>query len=107
MSVPEIDVLELAELRAGGVPLIDVRRVEEYKEFHVPGAVLVPLDEVVERAAEIPKDQRVYVICAAGGRSRKAAEYLNQQGYDTVNVAGGSNGWREAGLPVVEGSEAG
>jgi rhodanese-related sulfurtransferase len=43
------------------------------------------------------------VICASGVRSAKAVEYLNRQGYDTVNVAGGSKAWMDAGLPVEHG----
>jgi rhodanese-related sulfurtransferase len=107
MPVPEIDVHRLAELLDGGAPLVDVRRQDEYVTFHVPGAIPIPLDQLTERAEEVPKGERVYLICASGVRSTRAAEYLNGIGYDTVNVAGGSNGWREAGLPVVEGDTAG
>jgi rhodanese-related sulfurtransferase len=103
MDVPEIDVEELARLRETGVALVDVRQADEYEEFHVPGAQLIPLAEVPERIEEIPDDERVYVICAGGGRSAKAVDFLNRQGYDTVNVAGGSKAWREAGHPVEHG----
>jgi rhodanese-related sulfurtransferase len=103
MDVPEIDVEELARLRETGVTLVDVRQADEYEEFHVPGAQLIPLAEVPERIEEIPDDERVYVICAGGGRSAKAVDFLNRQGYDTVNVAGGSKAWREAGHPVEHG----
>jgi len=107
MAVPEIDIDELARLRAEGATLIDVRNPDEYDEFHVPGAVLIPLPEVPERVAEIPSDERVYVICKTGGRSAKAVEFLNEQGFDTVNVAGGSMAWAEAGQAVATGSEPG
>jgi rhodanese-related sulfurtransferase len=105
MPVPEIDVQELATLREAGVPLIDVRKPHEYEEFHVPGAVLIPLDELVERVDEVPEVDRVYVICRTGSRSAKAVEFLNKSGYDTVNVAGGSLAWVEADLPVATGLE--
>ncbi|MEY2404670.1 MAG: hypothetical protein QOD38_2221 [Acidimicrobiaceae bacterium] len=104
MDVPEIDVAELARLREGGVVLVDVRAPDEFESFHVPGAQLIPLADVPERIDEIPSDERVYVICLSGARSAKAVQYLNQQGYDTVNVAGGSKAWREAGHPVEHGS---
>jgi rhodanese-related sulfurtransferase len=45
----------------------------------------------------------VYVICARGGRSAKAVEHLRQQGIDAVNVAGGTLGWIDAGLPTDHG----
>jgi rhodanese-related sulfurtransferase len=103
MSVPEIDVEELARLREGGVVLVDVRQPDEYETFRVPGAVLVPLADVPERIEDIPEDQTVYVICATGARSARAVEYLNRQGSDSVNVAGGSKAWMEAGHPVEHG----
>lgn len=104
MPVPEITVDELAARRAEGAPLIDVRQPEEYEEFRVPGAVLLPLGEVPERVEEVPKEGTVYVICKSGGRSAKAVEHLRAQGIDAVNVAGGSLAWVEAGHPVETGS---
>jgi rhodanese-related sulfurtransferase len=61
------------------------------------------LADVPERVEEIPSGQRVYVICGSGPRSARAVDYLNRQGYDTVNVAGGTKAWVEAGLPVEHG----
>ena len=103
MSVPEIDVAELARLRETGVPLIDVREPDEWEEFRAPGAQLIPLGQVPERVGEVPTDGTVYVICKSGGRSAKAVEHLRGQGIDAVNVAGGSLAWREAGNPVDSG----
>jgi rhodanese-related sulfurtransferase len=103
MTVPEIDVEELARLRESGAVVVDVREPDEYASFHVPDARLIPLADVPERIEEIPDDQQVYVICATGSRSARAAEFLNRQGYDAVNVAGGSRAWVEAGHPVEHG----
>ena len=61
------------------------------------------MDEVTERLDEIPQDQRVWVVCAVGGRSGRVAEFLRQQGYDAVNVAGGTNKWVEEGRPFEAG----
>ena len=105
MDVPEIDVKTLADLHAGGVTLIDVRNPDEYEAGHVPGARLIPLHEVGERVDEVPSGTPVYVICAMGGRSRKACEVLLLEGRDVTNIAGGTKGWIEAGGPVTEGSE--
>jgi rhodanese-related sulfurtransferase len=80
---------------------------DEYEEYHVPGARLVPLPDVVERVDEIPTDTTVYVICGGGGRSAKAAEFLLGQGIEAVNVRGGSKAWLEAGKPVATGPDAG
>ncbi|CAN5277354.1 rhodanese-like domain-containing protein [soil metagenome] len=106
MDVPEIDVDELERRRRQGAPLIDVRQPDEYEEFPVPGAVLIPLAEVPERLEEIPTDQPLLVICRSGGRSLKAAEFLATQGYEAVNVAGGSLAWADAGKPVDTGAGA-
>ena len=103
MDVPQIDIDELARLRDSGVVLVDLRQPDEFEEFHLPGATLIPLADVPERVEEIPDDQRVYVICGSGGRSARAVEFLNKQGLDTVNVAGGSKAWLEAGHPVEHG----
>jgi len=103
LDIPEIDVAALAELHAAGATIIDVRNPDEYKTAHVPGVALIPLPEVADRIAEIPAEAPVYVICAVGGRSRKACEVLSAQGRDATNVAGGTNAWVEAGYPVTTG----
>ncbi len=102
VEIPEIGVAELAALLLDDIVLIDVREPEEYAEARVPGATLIPLDTVPERARELP-DQHLYMICALGGRSLKAAEYLTAHGWSCTNVAGGTNGWIEAGHPYDSG----
>jgi rhodanese-related sulfurtransferase len=105
VAVPEIDVAQLASLTAEGAYVLDVRNPDEYDEAHVPGVTLIPLGEVPDRAGEVPTDQPVYVICAVGGRSRKAAEYLIGLGVDATNIAGGTNAWIEAGHAVSRGDQ--
>ena len=102
MEIPEVSVAELAELLSEDVALIDVREPDEYAEARVPGAVLIPLAAIPERAVELP-DQHLYMICGMGGRSLKAAEYLTAQGWSCTNVAGGTKGWVEAGFPFDSG----
>ena len=103
MDENEIDVAELARRREAGANIVDVRRLDEYEAGHVPGALLVPLEELPSRQDEIPSDGEVLVICKTGGRSRQATEFLRQQGVDAVNVAGGTSAWIEAGHPIVTG----
>ena len=103
MSVPEIDVHELARLREQGATLLDVRNPDEWLEARVPGVPLIPLPELAERTDEVPAGDPLYVICAAGGRSAKAAEHLRTLGVDAVNVAGGTRAWIEAGYPTESG----
>ena len=103
MTVPEIDVHQLNDLQASGATILDVRNPDEYDEAHVSGVTLIPLAEIGDRHTEVPTDGPVYVICAMGGRSRKAAELLIAQGVDATNVAGGTKAWIEAGYKTSAG----
>ncbi len=107
MDVDEIDVETLDQFRAAGAPIIDVRQPDEYIEGHVPGARLMPMDEIPELVDQIPDDAPVYVICGSGPRSHRVTEWLLAQGYDATNVAGGTKAWIEAGKPIVTGPEPG
>ncbi|MFD4295284.1 rhodanese-like domain-containing protein [Rhodococcus sp. NPDC058505] len=100
----QVDVNALAEELAAGAALIDVREADEYARARVPGAVLVPLSEFTARLDEIPAADPVYVICAMGGRSAQAAQYLGATGINAVNVAGGTEAWIASGRPVESGS---
>jgi len=100
---PEVSLDELATALEDGALLVDVRTPEEYEDGRVPGAISIPLSTLSQRAGEIPRDRRVYVICASGGRSLAGADVLNQAGWDTVSVAEGTKGWLAAGRPVESG----
>ena len=103
MDVPEIDVDELAVRLAEGAPLVDVREPDEFEQARVPGALPIPLGEVPARVEEVPGDGTVYLICAKGGRSLAAAEFLRIRGIDAVNVLGGTEAWVIGGFPVETG----
>ena len=96
---------ELSELDAP--ILIDVREVDEYVSGHVPGAINIPLSELVGRESECGLGDTVYVICQAGGRSARACEHLSQQlnlqGVSFVNVLGGTGAWIAEDKKVVVG----
>jgi rhodanese-related sulfurtransferase len=101
-DVPTVEVTALPE----GAYLVDVREHDEWTAGHAPGAVHIPLGEVVARAAEISAaDGSVYVVCRAGGRSAQAVGFLVGNGVEAVNVAGGMQAWSAAGRPMV--SESG
>ena len=102
-AIPEIDVDELAKRQGDGSFVLDVRQPDEFAEAHVPGAVLIPLNELAARQDEIPNDRPLLVICANGPRSARAVEALRAAGYDATNVVGGTNAWIDADFPV-EGS---
>jgi len=77
------------------VILLDVRNWDEYAARHIGGAVLMPADEVAERAdEELPnKDAVIIVYCATGNRSAYIAEMLVEMGYTNVFDMGGINAW--------------
>lgn len=102
----EIDVEGFAAVVAGGASVVDCREPGEYVAGHVPGAVLIPLGVLVERAGELPTDRTVYIVCASGNRSLRAARALVGAGYDAVSVAGGTSGWAASGRPVVTGERS-
>lgn len=104
MDVPEIDAHRLAEVREQGATVIDVREDDEVAEVRVPGVRHIPLAEVPDRVDEVPRDETVYVICRSGGRSARAVEHYRSLGIDAVNVAGGTLGWVDAGLPTESGA---
>lgn len=107
LPLPEIDVDELASREGDGSFVLDVRQPGEYVEAHVPGAVLIPLNELAARQEEVPDDRPLLVICQTGGRSAVAAEALRAAGYDATNVVGGTKAWMEAGFPVASGPAGG
>ena len=83
--------------------LLDVRTSQEYKEGHIHGAELIPLDDLPHKLNRIPKDREVICICHSGNRSSAAARHLNSQGYKVSNMKGGMAKWARAGLPMKSG----
>ncbi len=102
--------VQVQEVPAASVPdgawLLDVREEDEWAAGYAPSARHIPLGELGARAAEIPQDQAVYVICRSGGRSARAAQALTGAGWQAVNVAGGMQSWAAAGRPMATDSGA-
>ena len=75
--------------------LLDARSEEEFSEGHIPGAIVIPHEEILKRAeAELPeKDVPVFVYCRSGRRSKIAAEALVSLGYSEVYEFGGIIDW--------------
>jgi rhodanese-related sulfurtransferase len=97
--VREISVEELKARRdRGEQPLvIDVREAWELQLASIPNVVHVPMNEVPARAAEFARDAETIVMCHAGGRSMRVAQYLVSQGFTNVaNLAGGIAAWSQS-----------
>ena len=105
-DVKNIEPVELSNLLKscsnGDCPkVVDVREPWEYKQGHVPGAVLMPLGQLSARISELDPEHPVAVICASGNRSQSAAALLGQKGFKTVyNVVGGTGAWLYSGLEI-------
>ena len=103
-QAPEVGVEDLALTWRRDTRLVDVREPEECASGHVPGAVNVPLAEVLASPQRFA-GQECYVICRSGGRSSQAAEAMNAAGGRAVSVSGGTSGWIEAGHEVERGAQ--
>jgi adenylyltransferase/sulfurtransferase len=83
-----------AQLDAPGAPvLLDVRDPWEHALAALPGAQLIPLDQLEWRVDEIRPDRAVVVYCHHGLRSAAAVQWLRAQGIPAVNLAGGIDAW--------------
>ncbi len=80
--------------------LLDVRQPAEYGSGVAPGALLIPLTQLGKRLDELPRGGQILCICASGHRSPLAARRLSRAGFEVLDVSGGMNAWRAAGLPV-------
>lgn len=80
--------------------VLDVRQSDEYRQGHVADSILIPLDQLARRLAELPNDRRIAVICRSGNRSGVAVDTLQRAGFDAYNVTGGILRWEREGLPV-------
>jgi rhodanese-related sulfurtransferase len=95
-----VDPQEAQTRITNGAVLIDVREQNEFDEARVPGAILIPLSEFAARFEEMPKDQEIVLMCAAGVRSAQAAQFAAQHGFKLSNLEGGIKAWHAEGLPV-------
>lgn len=96
----QVPTVELTQLPDDAV-LLDVREDDEWAAGHAPDATHVPMGDLPARLGDLPHDGTLYVVCRGGGRSARATAYLNANGWDAVNVAGGMKGWHEAGRAMV------
>ncbi len=87
--------------------LLDVREPHEWQAGHAPQAWHLPLGQLDDRLAELPRDRQIITVCRSGRRSALAASQLTAQGYQAVNLSGGMTAWAAAGLPVVTATDGG
>jgi rhodanese-related sulfurtransferase len=95
-EIPEITPTALKALLESPQPplVLDVREHWEREAARLPGTVDIPMLEVPQRLAELPRDRTIVVMCHGGVRSLKVAHFLAQNGYTQLaNLTGGIHAW--------------
>ena len=105
-GIPQAHIGDVPTTFDASVVLLDVREDDEWQRGHAPGAQHIPMGEIPARLAEIDREAQLFVVCHLGGRSQRVAQYLAQNGFTPINVAGGMAAWAEAGRAVVTDSGA-
>lgn len=109
MVKPECQLISIHELREQmkddpEICILDVREPVEWNEFHIPGAIHIPKDQVIAKINDHMPDKNhpIYVHCLGGVRALYAAHCLIEMGYTEVySVTGSLKEWDAAGYPIV------
>lgn len=94
-AVPEVAA------RADAPIILDVRSQAEYDAGHVPGAVLIPHDQLAARLSELDRDRWVLVYCKSGRRAGIAERILAEDGFDVRQIEGNWLRWEAEDRPVA------
>jgi rhodanese-related sulfurtransferase len=99
----EITPAELNErIKSGNAPkILDVREEHELEIAPLPRDAHIPLGELPARFQELDKESEWVVVCRSGGRSGKATEFLQSEGYKVSNMVGGSLRWADDVDPTL------
>jgi phage shock protein E len=103
-SITNITAEEVVKMLSSGKDyfVLDVRSKEEFGSGHIEGAHLIPVSELENRLAELPRDKPVIVYCRSGSRSTSAANILLDKGFKEIfNMTGGITDWQSKGFPTV------
>jgi rhodanese-related sulfurtransferase len=99
----EVDPAQAYALYQSGATFVDVRTEAEWATGHIPGSLLIPLDELPSRVNEIPRDKDIVVICKSGVRSKEGAAILRLDGFTRVTcLAGGIQAWAAMGYRIQQ-----
>jgi len=101
-----LDIMLAANANLEGKQVLDVRTPAEVKEFAIPGAINIPIDELRERIDEVDKRKPTVVMCGIGMRAHAGACMLKGQGFEEVkNLSGGMTMRRRVKPDSVEKGE--
>jgi rhodanese-related sulfurtransferase len=101
LQVPTVTIDQIPQAAV----LLDCREDEEWAAGHIDGAVHVPMNEVPARLqygpGELTPERQIVVVCKVGSRSAHVAAWLNNNGFDAVNLDGGMLAWATSGRPMI------
>ncbi|QTC42764.1 rhodanese-like domain-containing protein [Bacillus sp. V3] len=90
----ELSTKEVQELLKNDEPnIIDVREEDEVAAGMIPDAKHIPLGSIESRMDELDKSKEYIMVCRSGGRSGRAAQILENQGFKVINMTGGMMAW--------------
>ena len=99
----EFDDVPVTELPDDAV-VLDIREQDEWDRGHAPTAVHIPMSELPSRVDELApfldRDEPLVITCRSGGRVQRVMPWLERQGYEVANMAGGMRAWHAAGKPM-------
>ncbi|WP_026548636.1 MBL fold metallo-hydrolase [Arthrobacter sp. Br18] len=99
VSYPRLGWEAMLTQRPGNETILDVRRTDEYTSSHIPGAVNIPLHELLTRIDEVPAG-KLWIHCGSGYRSGVGASLLQRAGKDVVHIDAMFGNAEEAGVPL-------
>jgi rhodanese-related sulfurtransferase len=100
-SSSQISVAQAMDKFHSGAFILDVRTSEEWNQGHIPGSILIPLDQLPGRLSEVPRDRDMVVVCRTGVRSAQGLQILQQAGFTrAASMTGGMLAWQAAGYPI-------
>ena len=103
-AVSPAAVEELAK-RPDAPLVLDVRTPEEFAKGHLPGAVLIPHDQLAARLSELDHDRWVLVYCHSGRRATLAQTLLDEHGFEVRQLDGSWQRWQAEARPEETGAE--
>lgn len=94
-GINSINVNDLNE-ELGKISLIDIRETFEYIKGHIPTSENIPMEDILNDTDEyLDKSKKYFIVCHSGGRSARLCRLLDMQGYDVVDVVGGTMEYEE------------
>lgn len=100
----ELDARAVDAMCRSGAPcrLLDVREPWENAICALPGSINIPMEEIPERVAELPRDRPLVVICHHGHRSQQVMAWLRSRGFgNAINLQGGMDAWAREVDPAM------